>query len=135
MFEKRVICNYFGDVRVLNEVNLHLEKSFVYSLKGGNGSGKTKLIIIISGFLNKPYTDRVTLNDKVVKFDHFNIQAGLPSFVLNTIEWIEKYDSTRRIRTWEVNVDNDVMAYIFLILFLRARPLGFSGKRLKKIEI
>ena len=29
----------------------------------------------------------------------------------------------------------DDVAYIILILFLIAKPLGFSGKRLKKIEI
>jgi len=29
----------------------------------------------------------------------------------------------------------DAVAYIILILFLIARPLGFSGKRLKKVEI
>ena len=27
---------------------------------------------------------------KVVEFDHFKTQAGLPSFVLSTSEWIEK---------------------------------------------
>jgi hypothetical protein len=30
------------------------------------------------------------LNFKVVEFDHFKMQAGLPSFVLSTSEWIEK---------------------------------------------
>ena len=29
----------------------------------------------------------------------------------------------------------DAVAYIILILFLIAKPLGFSGKRLKKVEI
>ncbi len=29
-------------------------------------------------------------NFKVVEFDHFRMQAGLPSFVLSTSEWIEK---------------------------------------------
>jgi branched-subunit amino acid ABC-type transport system permease component len=29
----------------------------------------------------------------------------------------------------------DAVAYIILIVFLIAKPLGFSGKRLKKIEI
>jgi hypothetical protein len=29
----------FGDVRVLNGVNLRLERGFAYTLKGGNGSG------------------------------------------------------------------------------------------------
>ncbi|MDR0506863.1 MAG: ATP-binding cassette domain-containing protein [Dysgonamonadaceae bacterium] len=47
----RNIHKKFGDVRVLNGVNLRLEKGFVYTLKGGNGSGKTTLLNIISGFL------------------------------------------------------------------------------------
>jgi len=46
------ISKYFGDVRVLNGINLHLEKGRVYTLKGENGSGKTTLFNIISGFLN-----------------------------------------------------------------------------------
>ena len=29
-------------------------------------------------------------NFKVVEFDHFKMQAGLPSFVLSTSEWVEK---------------------------------------------
>lgn len=29
-------------------------------------------------------------NFKVVEFDHFKMQAGLPSFVLSVSEWIEK---------------------------------------------
>jgi branched-chain amino acid transport system ATP-binding protein len=51
MFELKNVCKSFGDVRVLNGVNLSLENGFVYVLKGGNGSGKTTLVNIISGFL------------------------------------------------------------------------------------
>jgi branched-chain amino acid transport system ATP-binding protein len=51
MLDLRNIHKSFGDVRVLSGVNLHLDKGFVYTLKGGNGSGKTTLINIISGFL------------------------------------------------------------------------------------
>ena len=51
MLELKNIHKSFGDVQVLNGVNLRLEKGFVYTLKGGNGSGKTTLINIISGFL------------------------------------------------------------------------------------
>ncbi|GHT38790.1 hypothetical protein AGMMS49965_03150 [Bacteroidia bacterium] len=50
MLELKNIHKSFGDVRVLNGVNLCLEKGRVYTLKGGNGSGKTTLINIISGF-------------------------------------------------------------------------------------
>ena len=45
------IIKHFGDVRVLNGVNLRLEAGNVYTLKGGNGSGKTTLFNMISGFL------------------------------------------------------------------------------------
>ena len=51
MLELKNIHKSFGDVCVLNGVNLRLEKGLVYTLKGGNGSGKTTLINIISGFL------------------------------------------------------------------------------------
>ena len=51
MLELKNIHKSFGDVQVLNGVNLCLEKGVVYTLKGGNGSGKTTLINIISGFL------------------------------------------------------------------------------------
>lgn len=51
MLKLKDIHKSFGDVRVLNGVNLRLEKGCVYTLKGGNGSGKTTLINIISGFL------------------------------------------------------------------------------------
>ena len=32
-------------------------------------------------------------NFKVVEFDHFKMQAGLPNFVLSASEWIEKTDA------------------------------------------
>jgi len=51
MLELKNIHKSFGDVQVLNGVNLRLERGFVYTLKGGNGSGKTTLINIVSGFL------------------------------------------------------------------------------------
>lgn len=50
MLVLRNIHKSFGDARVLNGVNLRLEKDCVYTLKGGNGSSKTTLINIISGF-------------------------------------------------------------------------------------
>jgi len=63
----------FGDVRVLNGVNLRLEKGFVYTLKGGNGSGKTTLINIISGFL-APTEGIVEFNGrKIAKFAPYRV--------------------------------------------------------------
>jgi ABC-type multidrug transport system ATPase subunit len=73
MLELKNVCKSFGDVRVLNGVNLSLEKGFVYALKGGNGSGKTTLINIISGFL-KPneifsYAQEMVKNSINLKYE------------------------------------------------------------------
>jgi len=51
----------FGDVRILNGVSLRLERGRVYTLKGGNGSGKATLIVDA-----KKYVD-TTLNETLVK--------------------------------------------------------------------
>lgn len=73
MLELRNIHKSFGDVRVLNGVNLRLEKSLVYTLKGGNGSGKTTLINIISGFL-APTKGTVELKGKkIVRFAPYRV--------------------------------------------------------------
>jgi branched-chain amino acid transport system ATP-binding protein len=73
MLELRNVCKSFGDVRVLDGVNLCLEKGFIYTLKGGNGSGKTTLINIISGFL-KPDGGSVELKGKkIVSFLPFRV--------------------------------------------------------------
>jgi len=73
MLELKNIHKSFCDVRVLNGVNLHLEKGFVYTLKGGNGSGKTTLINIISGFL-KPDAGSVELKgEKIIRFSPFRV--------------------------------------------------------------
>jgi branched-chain amino acid transport system ATP-binding protein len=41
----------FGDVQVLNGIDLCLDAGRVYTLRGGNGSGKTTLFNIISAFV------------------------------------------------------------------------------------
>ncbi len=73
VLELKNIYKSFGDVRVLNGINLHLEKGLVYTLKGGNGSGKTTLINIISGFL-KPDEGSVELRGKpIIRFLPFHV--------------------------------------------------------------
>jgi len=68
VLELRNIHKSFGDVRVLNGVNLRLERGLVYTLKGGNGSGKTTLINIISGFLKPDKGDIEFKKEKIIHF-------------------------------------------------------------------
>ena len=63
----------FGDVRVLNGVNLRLEKGIVCTLKGGNGSGKSTLINIISGFLAPTKGIVEFKGKKIAKFAPFRV--------------------------------------------------------------
>lgn len=51
---------FFGDI-VLHSVSISFEKGKIYGIIGRNGSGKTVLLKIISGFL-KPTTGTVTIN-------------------------------------------------------------------------
>ena len=68
MLKLRGVQNFFGDVRVLNGVNLNSEKDFVYTLQGGHGLGKTVLNNIISGFLNP---DEGRVESKAKKINPF----------------------------------------------------------------
>jgi branched-chain amino acid transport system ATP-binding protein len=73
MLQIKDIHKSFGDVRVLNGVNLHLEKGFVYTLKGGNGSGKTTLINIVSGF-HAPSSGSILFKGrKIVRFAPYRV--------------------------------------------------------------
>ena len=60
--------------------------------------GESRAADIIKNWLRNRYTleflgtweQMHNLDFKVVEFDHFKMQAGLPSFVLSVSEWIEK---------------------------------------------
>jgi branched-chain amino acid transport system ATP-binding protein len=67
------IRKFFGDVHVLNGINLSLERGRVYTLKGGNGSGKTTLLNMVSGFL-KPTSGTIRFQGKLVtKFAPYKV--------------------------------------------------------------
>ena len=60
--------------------------------------GESRAADIIKNWLRNRYTleflgtweQMNNANFKVVEFDHFKMQAGLPSFVLSVTEWVEK---------------------------------------------
>lgn len=55
----------FGNINVLNGVNLNIEKGFIYTLRGENGSGKTTLINVISGYL-KPEKGNIDFKGNII---------------------------------------------------------------------
>ena len=73
MLELKNIRKSFGDVQVLNGANLRLERGLIYTLKGGNGSGKSTILKTIYGLL-KPWTQKRRiynlLNDTTKMFEY-----------------------------------------------------------------
>lgn len=51
LLEVKDLYKSFGNVKVLNGINLTLERGKIYTLRGDNGSGKTTLLNILSGFM------------------------------------------------------------------------------------
>lgn len=78
MLELKNICKSFGENHVLNGVSLSFEKGKIYTLVGGNGTGKSTLFNLITGFL-KADKGIITYNSKQiqkaspVKINHFGI--------------------------------------------------------------
>lgn len=58
----------FGDVTALENVNLNMEKGKIYGIVGRNGSGKTVLFKLITGYL-KPTAGRVVVSGKEIGKD------------------------------------------------------------------
>lgn len=46
------VSKYFGNICVLDSINMSLESSLVYGLEGVNGSGKTMLLRMICGLIH-----------------------------------------------------------------------------------
>lgn len=52
MLEINQLTKYYGDRKVLDNLNLHIDKGSICGLLGANGAGKTTTINIICGLLN-----------------------------------------------------------------------------------
>ncbi len=87
------------------EINItsFLEEDFICLTDMANGKkGESRAADVIKNWLRNRYTIEFlgtweqinNPNFKVVEFDHFKMQAGLPSFVLSVSEWIEKTNAT-----------------------------------------
>lgn len=87
------------------EINItpHLNEDFICLTDMANGKGgESRAADIIKNWLRNRYTIEFlgtweqinNPNFKVVEFDHFKSQAGLPSFVLSVSEWVEKTNAT-----------------------------------------
>ena len=63
MLEIKNIYKSFGEQKVLQGLSMEFEKGKIHTLIGGNGTGKTTLFNLITGFL-KPDSGEIKLNGK-----------------------------------------------------------------------
>lgn len=89
-------------INVLNtEITIvsYLEKDYISLTDMANARiGESRAADVIKNWLRSRYTLEFlstwelihNSNFKVVEFNHFKSQAGLPSFVISVSEWIEK---------------------------------------------
>lgn len=68
MFKARNVRKTFGDQKVLNDVNLEVNKRDVVVIIGSSGSGKTTLLRCLS-FLEEADSGLLTIGDKTVDFE------------------------------------------------------------------
>lgn len=52
VLETNEVCKYYGDVKALQNVSLHIPKGAIYGCIGRNGAGKTTLIRLLCGLQN-----------------------------------------------------------------------------------
>ena len=63
MLEIKNIYKSFGEQKVLQGINISIEHGKIYTMIGGNGTGKTTLFNLITGFL-QPDKGEIWLNNK-----------------------------------------------------------------------
>jgi branched-chain amino acid transport system ATP-binding protein len=66
MLELENIVKVFGENHVLNGVSLQVEKGKIYTLTGGNGTGKSTLFNIITGFI-RPDNGTISYKSKQIQ--------------------------------------------------------------------
>lgn len=118
----------FGNVTVLNNVNVNFEKEKIYGIVGRNGSGKTMLMKCICGFL-KPTEGTITVSEKVVGKDveippDIGVIIETPGFVTN----YSGYKNLKLLASVRGKITNDEIVEALNIVGLDAKNRKHVGK-------
>ena len=78
MLKIKNIHKSFGEQKVLQGLNMFIEQGKIYTMVGGNGTGKTTLFNLITGFL-QPDNGEIWYNNKrldkhLQNLEHRNIR-------------------------------------------------------------
>ena len=63
MLEVINLSTYYGAIRALNSISLHVDEGEIVTLIGANGAGKTTVLKTVAGLI-RPREGRILLYDK-----------------------------------------------------------------------
>jgi len=67
------LCKAFGGLKAINNLDFYVEEGEIFGIIGPNGSGKTTVLNLITGFL-KPNTGKITFRGQTI--------TGLPRYAI-----------------------------------------------------
>ncbi len=129
------INTFYGEIHVLKNISLHIQKGEIVTLIGANGAGKTTLLNTISGIINARngqilYNGRDISRksaDRVVKMGISQVPEGRQIFnpltVLDNVK-LGSYVRYRRDGNKKIQRDIDEMFSLFPILKERKHQLA-----------
>ncbi|MBI5033746.1 MAG: ABC transporter ATP-binding protein [Chloroflexi bacterium] len=90
----------FGGVVAVNDVSLSIQPGKIHGLIGPNGSGKTTIFNVVSGYY-KPTSGKVAFDGKVI--------SGLPAHQITALGFARTFQNLRLFKTMTV-LDNVLVA-------------------------
>jgi len=108
-----------GEIKALDEINLHVEEGEFLVARGPSGSGKTTLLMTIGGMLRPTKEDVVIANNRIYAMsirDRAKFRAENIGFVFQTFELIPYLNVMENVALPAVRKDHGDQAYAMELL-------------------
>ncbi len=126
----------FGGLVAVNDVSIHVEKGEIHGLIGPNGSGKTTIFNVLSGFY-KPTSGTITFEGRKI--------SGLPAYQITAAGFARTFQNLRLFSSMTV-LDNvmvgmgphaktNTMQAIFNPVAIRHEETDFVDKAMKMLDL
>ena len=126
----------FGGLVAVNDVSIHVEKGEIHGLIGPNGSGKTTIFNVLSGFY-KPTSGTITFEGRKI--------SGLPAYQITAAGFARTFQNLRLFSSMTV-LDNvmvgmgphaktNTMQAIFNPVAIRHEETDFFDKAMKMLDL
>ncbi len=126
----------FGGLTAVNHVSISVEKGEIHGLIGPNGSGKTTIFNVLSGFY-KPTSGTITFEGKRI--------SGLPAYQITAAGFARTFQNLRLFSSMTVlenimvgmgqHAKTNLMEAIFNPVAIRREEKDFGDKAMKLLDL